>query len=364
MTTSDLNAQVEQQPGRFWIIKRLAPYLRATIRGVMPCPDLISRYRMRRAAAKLVTVRTWPEMEATSAECAQLAMLRLLWLQRQTHRAVRGRHREAAAMLARASVETLLLGLYCLRVPEAVSQLHASNLKALGDGFAYLEETDIVPAQVIRDCMARLGEPSRRHLDVWGMVTAIDKANGNNMARSIYRRLYTPLSNFTVHASGGTLLRHVRRDGELGRRPSRSWNRRSPARVADFAAGLLAADLAQRVAIPHQKLLSYADKHIDRTLMPMAIMAFSGLGGSSPRPRRLREIAKLAQETYEYLWTGPASADPVDARAAYVRERFSAILNLEELDLPDGVMDPFIDYIAYKLAQAVTAETTESEATV
>jgi hypothetical protein len=48
---------------------------------------------------------------------------------------------------------------------------------------------------------------------------------------------------------------------------------------------------------PNEKLLSYANKHVDRTLMPMAVIAFSGLGGSSPRPRRLREIAKLAKET-------------------------------------------------------------------
>ena len=318
---------------------------------------------MRRSARQLVTLRIWPEMEATSAEAAQLAMLRLLWLQRQTRRAVRGRHREAAAMLARASVEMLFLGLYCLRVPEAVSQLHASNLKALGDGFAYIEETGIVPAQVVRDCIARLGEPSSRHLDVWTMVKAIDEANGNSLARSIYRRLYIPLSNFTVHASGGTILRHVRRDGRLRRRPSRSWSRRSPVRVADGVAGLLAADLAQRAAVPSQKLLSYADKHIDRTLMPMAVIAFSGLGGSSPHPRRLREIAKLAKETYEYLWTGPAKADSVDVRAAFVRDRFSAILDFEELDVPEGTMDPFIDYVAEKLAQAVSADTSASEAT-
>ena len=363
MTTSDLDVQVEQRPGRFWIVRRAAPYLRAAVRGIMPCPDWVSRYRTRRAARRLVTLRTWQEMEATSAEAAQLAMLRLLWLQRQTRRAVRGRHREAAAMLARASVEMLFLGMYCLRVPEAVSQLNAGNLKALGDGFAYIEETGIVPEQVVRDCVARLGKPSRRHLDVWAMVKAIDEANGNSQARSIYRRLYIPLSNFTVHASGGTLLRHVRRDGGLRRRPSRSWNRRSPARVADAAVGLLAADLAEHAAMPHKKLLSYADKHIDRTLMPMAVMAFSGLG-SSPRPRRVREIARLAKEMYEYLWTGPAKAEPADVRAAYVRERFSAILDFEELDLPEGVMDPFIDYVAEKLAQAVLADTSGSEAGV
>jgi hypothetical protein len=90
-----------------------------------PYPDLIGRSRMRHGARKLVQLRTWPDMAATSDQAAQLALLRLLWLQRQTRCAVRGRHREAAAMLARASLETLLLGLYCNRVPDAISQLHA-----------------------------------------------------------------------------------------------------------------------------------------------------------------------------------------------------------------------------------------------
>jgi hypothetical protein len=256
MTATDTSTEPAELPGRFWFIKRIAPYLRSVILGMLPCPDPVSRYRMRRAARKLVTLRTWPGMDATSEQVAQLAMLRLLSLQRQARRAVRGRHREAAAMLARASVETLLLGLYCMRVPEAVAQLHAGNIKALGDGMAYLEEIDIAPAEVIRQSAARLGEPSRRRLGPWDLAEAIDKANGNKSARSIYRRLYVPLSNFTVHASGGTLLRHVGRKGKLARRPSRSWNRRSPARVADAAAGLLAADLAQHAGRPHEKLLA------------------------------------------------------------------------------------------------------------
>jgi hypothetical protein len=48
-------------------------------------------------------------------------------------------------MLARGSVETLLLGLYCLREPKAVEQLHSANIKALADAFAYLEHAEIVP---------------------------------------------------------------------------------------------------------------------------------------------------------------------------------------------------------------------------
>ena len=191
-------------------------------------------------------------------------------------------------MLARASVETLFVGLYCLRIPEAIAELHAGNIKALGDTLAYVEEAGVVPVDVVRKCAEALGAPRRRYLGPWEMVAAIDEVNGNKSARSIYRRLYAPLSNFTVHASGGTLMRHVRR-GTLSPRPSRTWNRRSPARVADAAAGLLAADLAQRAGKPHDQLLGYAEKHLDRTLMPMAVMAFSGLAarpgrGASARP--------------------------------------------------------------------------------
>jgi hypothetical protein len=201
-------------------------------------------------------------------------------------------------MLARASVEGLLLGLYCLRVPEAIAMLHADNLKALGDGLAYLEEAEIAPAKVIRDCVARLGSPSNKYLTVWDMVKAIDEANGNEAARSIYRRLYVPLSNYTVHANGGTLLRHVGRNGKLHRRPSRSSARRSPARVANAATGLLAADLAQRAGRPENKLLAYANRHYSRTLMPMAVMAFIGMGSSLRSPR----VGEDYQAYHGYLY--------------------------------------------------------------
>ena len=260
-------------------------------------------------------------------------------------------------MLARASVEALFLGLYCLRVPEAVAQLHAGNLKALGDGFAYMEEAGIVPERVIRECIARLGEPSRKYLGVWEMVQAIDTANGNKEARSVYRRLYSPLSNFTVHASGGTLLRHVNRKGGLRWRPSHSWARRSPARVADAAAGLLAADLAMRADVSHEKLLAYANKHMSRTLMPMAIMAFTGTG-SSVNPGRIRQSVGQVKEVYVYLWRGPAAADSVDVRTAYIRERFASLLHFEDSDIPADALDPLIDYVAEKLARAVPAADT------
>jgi hypothetical protein len=99
-------------------------------------------------------------------------MPRILWLQRQTRRAVRGRHSDAAAMLARASVEALLLGLYCLRVPKTITKLQADNLKSLVDGFTYLGELDLVPARVIQDCVVKIGQPSRKYLSVWELTAS------------------------------------------------------------------------------------------------------------------------------------------------------------------------------------------------
>lgn len=124
--------------------------------------------------------------------------------------------------------------------------------------------------------------------------------------------------------------------------------------MADAAAGLLAAELAVRATVPHEKLLAYANKHMGRTLMPMAVMAFTGLGGSV-QPGRIRQAIRLVTEVYTYLWTGPAAADSVDARAAYVRERFASILDNEDTDIPEGAFDPFIDYMAEELARAVPA---------
>src|SRR5260370_7974503 len=106
------NAPGTAEPGeRFRPWRRLASLAWVIARTLLPCPDLIRRCRVRSAARKLVTCSPWPGLAATGTDAAQLAILRVLWLQRQTRRAVRGRHREASVMLARAPVETCLLRL-------------------------------------------------------------------------------------------------------------------------------------------------------------------------------------------------------------------------------------------------------------
>jgi len=130
------------------------------IAGFLPCPDLLTRRQVRRQALALLGLKAWPGMSAAREDAAQLAMLRLLNLQKKVHRLVVLRQREASVMMARSGVETPLLGLYCMRVPGAVARFHAGNVKALGDTLAYLEEAGIAPASVIRECVRALGERS------------------------------------------------------------------------------------------------------------------------------------------------------------------------------------------------------------
>ena len=211
---------------------------------------------------------------------------------------------------------------------------------------------------MIRECVRALGEPAKTHLTPWEMVKAIDDANDNTAARSIYRRLYLSLSHFTVHASGGTLLRHVSTRGRLRRRPAKAWTRRSPARVIDAATGTLAADLARHAGRPEARLVRYASKHEARTIMPIVVMAFNGTGGSSSSPlsrRRIVETARIIKEVYAYLWNGPAAADPVPVRAAFVRERFAAIMSSDDPEIPPAAFDPLIEHVATTLAQLQNA---------
>lgn len=69
---------------------------------------------MRHQAFRLITCKRWPGDNAKGSEAAQLALLRLLYLQQLIRRAVRARRTEEAALLARSTVDACIVGLYCL----------------------------------------------------------------------------------------------------------------------------------------------------------------------------------------------------------------------------------------------------------
>jgi len=143
----------------------------------------------------------------------------------------------------------------------------------------------------------------------------------------------------------------------LRRRPVKAWTRRAPARVIDAATGTLAADLARHAGKPDAQLIRYASRHEARTIMPMVVMAFSGAGSSSSplSSRRIVETARIMKEVYAYLWNGSGAADPIPVRAAYVRERFAAILASNDPEIPPGALDPLIEHVAGTLARLCRA---------
>ena len=106
-------------------------------------------------------------------------------------------------ILARSSVETCILGLYCLHEDGAVAHLQAANIKGMRDVVHCLSDTGLVQAEVIEQCVAALGE-SRPAPKVWDMAKRVEQATGHRGAISLYQRFYVPTSNFFVPPTPGT----------------------------------------------------------------------------------------------------------------------------------------------------------------
>lgn len=101
--------------------------------------------------------------------------------------------------------------------------------------------------------------------------------------------------------------------------------------------------------------------------MPVVVMAFNGTGGSSSSPlsrKRIVEAARIIKEVYVYLWNGPAAADPVAGRAAFVRKRFAAIMASDDREIPPAAFDPLIEHVATMLAQLQSAPESGSPASL
>jgi len=350
MRLLQLGRQRDDNRFRLWV--RLIPYARVTVLSLLPCPDLPSRLRMRRAARKLGPRSPWPEENATSIDAARLALLRLLWLQQQTRRAVRGRHHEASVVLARACLEACILGSYCLHEDGAAAHLDAAGIKSLRDALRFLEGRELVPAEVIEQCIAGLGAP-RWPPKVGNMAELVDRVTGGSGAVSLYRMFYIPTSTFFVHAGAGSLMRHVGSRGKVSLRPTRAWTRRSPVRVADACTGILASGIAQRTGRSSTIFSRYAERHLKRALAPMTVMAVVRYAGSATPSQVIRSL-KAASRLGTYVWSGQAAGDSVDVRTARIREEFVSALQVAELtNVPPAAIDPLLNYLAAWLAGTV-----------
>ena len=227
-------------------------------------------------------------MAATGTDAAQLALLRLLHLQKATRKAVRSRQDEAATMLAMVAIETLITGLYCIHEPSAVSRLQGEAMRQLTPMLQFLVDAGLFSADVLAESIQRLdlGEPARGP-GVEEMARVVDTATGASIATGLYNRFYRPTPNLAIHAGASSLLRHVRSDGRVARRPSRVWGRRSPARIADTCLGALTAVLAHWAGVPSQHAVRYADRHGERARSRLssqsALVALAAASGPADR---------------------------------------------------------------------------------
>jgi hypothetical protein len=323
----------------------------------LPVPDLFSRHKVRRTARSLVKCDPWPGMEATGTDAAQLALLRILHLQKATRTAVRSRQDEAATMLARVAIETLITGLYCVHEPTAVARLQGEAMRQLTPIVGFLVDAGLLTADVLAESIQRLdlGAPAKGP-GVEEMARLVDTAAGASIASGLYNRFYRPTSNLALHAGAASLLRHVRGDGSLARRPSRVWGRRSPARIADACLGALTAVLADRAGVPRQHAARYADRHGERAVAPVIAISLGGLGRGL-RPRQVLAVIGRVRTFGEYIRSGEDADDPA-VRTARIRAEMAYLLTIPGLDIPVDALEPYLDFIAAKIVSEGTAAAT------
>ena len=242
------------------------------LRSLLPYPDLLRRRRMRKSARRLIVSALWPEDHATSLDIAQLALLRLLWLQRETHRAARKGLADATALLARAAVETCIAGLYWIHREEAVARFRSSNAKSLQRLLRYIAGGDPIPQDLVDELAATIGAP-RDMPNLREMATVVVGETGQSFATDLYDRLYVPLSTFYPHPTGPALLRHVGSDDHLQDEAMPVWSRRAAVHSVDACVAGLAAAVAERTDRSAAQFAEYADAHMKRTMAPAFMLA-------------------------------------------------------------------------------------------
>lgn len=325
------------------------------LRGVLPYPDPVRRARVRRRARDLAGRDIWPQDEAavTGLDFSRLALLRLLWLQRETRRAVRTRQREAAALLARTSMETCILGLWCLHNPDASSKLRNSAIKTAPAMLSFLSSTGLIPDTLIRQAVHALGEPEKLP-DVRSMATQVDATTSASLAVHLYDQAYRPASQYFTHATSSSLLRHVTPKRRRTVRPANSWVRRAPVRLADACVGLLAGAIAARVAAPTELFLRYGEGHARRVLPPLLATIGKGIARKLSLTGLVRTL-KEARDVHAYLSRTTPHEAPVK-REAHLRGMYDALISRLDLDVPPEAIQPIVDHLVARVLADWDAE--------
>lgn len=315
----------------------------------LPYPDPRGRRRVRKAARRLIDRAPWPGDDATPAQVAMLALLRLLWLQREAHRCSRPQA-DSAALLARASIETCITGLYWLHGEDGIGRARSQNARSFRRLMYPLADGDPIDPGLIDDVAATIGTGPQPP-DLRAMADLVAERSGSAVAPDLYRRLYVPLSTCIAHPTGMALLRHVDPDRALVEKPGPTWTRRAALHAADACMAILALEIAEVSGRPSTVLSAYADAHMRRTPAPMATILGRALLSGLRRadlPATLHRMVGLRR----YYRSGAAACDPYEERKAKSAEAIASILaNFQGEDLPAAAR--IVDYYAEDLARSV-----------
>lgn len=319
------------------------------LRNALPYPDPLRRRRVRSAARELITCTPWPGDDATPEDIAQLALLRLLWLQSQTHRAARARQTEATCLLTRSAVETCLTGLYWRYGEDQVARMRGNNARSFHRLISYIADGDPITPGLVEDVAAAFGTPATLP-SMRDMAEVVSAKTGEPFATDVYHRLYVPLSTLFPHATGFALLRHVRSNNQLDNEPTRVWSIRSATHTTDACVARLAHALAERTERSETQFAGYANAHMSRTVTPVAAMTTRAMIRSvrwSKLPVAYRSVMALRR-----YYDGPQAArDAYPERKARTKCTFDAALQVLDIDVPQEQRDLIIDHLADSLAR-------------
>lgn len=323
--------------------------VKATFLGLLPYPDGFRRGRIRRAAQELVRCDPWPGNHATPLQLTELCLHHALWLQTEVRRAALFRHSEAAALLARTSIETCLFGMYCLVTEDPMAEMLGATSEQLTWLMQYLVDLGLMPREVVDAAAEATGDRKVKTPGIFPMVQRLDEATENTIAMDLYRRLYVPLSSLFAHSNGLVITRHVGKEGKLQTKPSFPWLRRSATHVADVCVGILAWAIAEKSELPVQEFKAYIDAHNKRTITPVAAIGGRN-AGASIRWNKVLESFVAFVDGANYVWNPESRSDDADTRRRKIRENldhtFEALDPGEAAEAKGPMLDAFADHMA------------------
>jgi hypothetical protein len=302
--------------------------------------DPFRRRRLRAAAKRLIPAKAWVSNDATAEEIARVALLRVLFLQRETRRAARHAEREAAAMLARASIETTISGLFCIHVPGAEKLFDGELGKRAKRLLAGITEGADM-AGMFDQAFAQIG--SGKLPTVTGMVEQI-KANGGGAGiGSLHTNFYDQVSTLYVHGGPLGLLRHVHPKTQRTReRPYSAWSTRSAVHTADGMVGLLAGTIAGKDHADFALFGEYETAHLRVTWTPLAFIA-RGLMATRVDLRHVPAMIRLVRRLATKAKAGESFTE------ADVDELIARLNLVTGLESDDQTYAPFANAFRAKL---------------